>query len=156
MITKDKTLKLYMMYDSKFTTFIITSSRLFSVVKEAIRLHWIVWTACLFRIDCIDRRIQIDFSKQKQNFSFIFANITLLLVDIMDDISENQTISQKGERRQEYSMEFKKATIKYAQENSTHSAAKKFKGDRKRVREWIQKEKDSDLTLVGGILQVLS
>ena len=49
-------------------------------------------------------------------------------------------VSHKGERRQKYSMEFKKATIKYAQENSIHSAAKKFKVDRKRVREWVQKE----------------
>ena len=37
-------------------------------------------------------------------------------------------------------MEFKKATIKYAQENSIHSAAKKFKVVRKRVLEWVQKE----------------
>ena len=56
---------------------------------------------------------------------------------MINDISENQTISLKGERRQKYSMEFKKATIKYAQENSIHSAAKKFKVDRKRVREWV-------------------
>ena len=35
---------------------------------------------------------------------------------MMDDISENQAISHKGERRQKHSMEFKKATIKYAQE----------------------------------------
>ena len=35
----------------------------------------------------------------------------LVLVDMMDDISENQAISHKGERRQKYSMEFKKATI---------------------------------------------
>ena len=59
---------------------------------------------------------------------------------MMDDIIENQAISHKGERRQKYSMEFKKATIKYAQESSIHSAAKKFKGDQKRVREWVQKE----------------
>ena len=57
-----------------------------------------------------------------------------------DDISENQAISHKRERRQKYSMKFKKATIKYAQESSIHSAAKKFKVDRKRVREWVQKE----------------
>ena len=44
------------------------------------------------------------------------------------------------ERRQKYSIEFKKATTKYAQENFIHSAAKKFKVDRKRVREWVQKE----------------
>ena len=59
----------------------------------------------------------------------MFANITLLLVDMMDDISENQAISHKGERRQKYNIEFKKATIKYAQENCSHSAAKKFKVD---------------------------
>ena len=59
---------------------------------------------------------------------------------MMDDISENQAISHKGERCQKYSMEFKKATIKHAQENSTHSAAKKFKVDRKRAGQWVQKE----------------
>ena len=37
-------------------------------------------------------------------------------------------------------MEFKKATIKYFQEDSIHSAAKKFKVNRNRVREWVQKE----------------
>ena len=37
-------------------------------------------------------------------------------------------------------MEFKNVTIKYAQEYSIHSTAKKFKVDRKRVREWVQKE----------------
>ena len=64
----------------------------------------------------------------------------MLLADVMDDISENQAIFHKGERRRKYSMKFKKATIKYALENSMHSAAKKFKVDRKRVREWVQKE----------------
>ena len=59
---------------------------------------------------------------------------------MMDDISENQAISHKGERRQKYSMEFKKATIKCTLENSIHSAAMKFKVDRKRVLEWAQKE----------------
>ena len=59
---------------------------------------------------------------------------------MMKHISENQALYHKGERRQKYSMEFKKATIKYALENSIHSAAKKFKVDRKRVREWVQKE----------------
>ena len=76
-------------------------------------------------------------NKNKISASSLFINITLLLVDMINDISENQTISLKGERRQKYSMEFKKATIKYAQENSIHSAAKKFKVDRKRVREWV-------------------
>ena len=37
-------------------------------------------------------------------------------------------------------MEFKKATMKYPQENSIYGAAKKFKVDRKRVREWVQEE----------------
>ena len=59
---------------------------------------------------------------------------------MIDDISKNQAISHKGERHQKYSKELKKATIKYAQENSIHSAAKKFKVDRKRVRERAQKE----------------
>ena len=59
---------------------------------------------------------------------------------MMGDISENQAISHKRERCQKYSMEFKKATIKYAQESSIHSAAKKLKADRKRVCQWVQKE----------------
>ena len=59
---------------------------------------------------------------------------------MMDDISENQAISHKGERRQKYSMEFKKATIKYAQDSCIHRAAKKFQVDQKRVSEWVQKE----------------
>ena len=37
---------------------------------------------------------------------------------MMEDIIENQAVSHKGERRQKYSMDFKKATTKYAQENS--------------------------------------
>ena len=37
-------------------------------------------------------------------------------------------------------MEFKKATIKYTQENFIHSVTKKFKVNRKKVREWVQKE----------------
>ena len=58
----------------------------------------------------------------------------------MNDISENQAISHKGERCQKYSMEFKKATIKYAQENSIHGAAEKFKVNWKKVCEWVQKQ----------------
>ena len=50
------------------------------------------------------------------------------------------TLSKIKQYRQKYSMEFKKATIKYAQENSIQSAPKKFKVDLKRVREWVQKE----------------
>ena len=60
---------------------------------------------------------------------------------MMDDISESQAISLSEERRQKYCMEFRKATIKYAQENSIYSATKNFKVNRKRIREWVQKEK---------------
>ena len=59
---------------------------------------------------------------------------------MMHDISDNQVISHKRERRQKYSIEFKMATTEYIQENSIHSAAKKFKVNRKSVREWVQKE----------------
>ena len=59
---------------------------------------------------------------------------------MMDDICQNQAISCKGEIREKYRIEFKKATIKLVKENSLHSAAKKFKVDRKRVHEWVQKE----------------
>ena len=60
---------------------------------------------------------------------------------MMDDISENQAISHEGGRRQKYSMRFKKVTIKYAQENYIHSAAKKFKVGRKRVHECVQRSR---------------
>ena len=73
---------------------------------------------------------------------------------MMDDISENQAISHKGERRQNYSIKFKKVTIKYAQENSIHSAAKKFKVDRKRVCELVHDEEK--VTSMKGNLQMSS
>ena len=37
-------------------------------------------------------------------------------------------------------MEFKKDVVKHAKEISNNSAAKKFKVDRKRVREWVQND----------------
>ena len=57
----------------------------------------------------------------------------------MDTESEhlNQVISHKGEKRRSYSMEFKRDVVKYAKQNSNNGAAKKFKVDRKRVREWV-------------------
>ena len=73
---------------------------------------------------------------------------------MMDDISKNQAISHKRERRQKYSMEFKKATIKYAHENSIHSAAKKFKVDRKRICELVHEEEK--VTSMKGNLQISS
>ena len=59
---------------------------------------------------------------------------------MMGDINVNQALSLKRERRQKYSMEFKKVNIKYAQENSIHNTEKKFKVGRKRVCECVQKE----------------
>ena len=57
---------------------------------------------------------------------------------MMNDISVNQGISHKVERPEKYNMEFKKATLKYAQEKSIHSTAKKFKVNRKRVHKWVE------------------
>ena len=37
-------------------------------------------------------------------------------------------------------MEFKRKVINYAKENSYNGAARKFKVDRKRVREWVNQE----------------
>ena len=59
---------------------------------------------------------------------------------MMDDISKFQTISHKAERCRKYSIEFKKATIKYVQENSIQIAMK-FKVNQKIACEWVQKEK---------------
>ena len=45
------------------------------------------------------------------NFSFIFATITLLLADMMDDFRENQAISHKRERRQKYRWSLKRSLL---------------------------------------------
>ena len=59
---------------------------------------------------------------------------------MLDDISENQAISHKGERRQKCSMEFKKATIKYARKILSIVQQRNSKSIEKKVREWVQKE----------------
>ena len=65
------------MHDSKFTTFIITSTLSFFCCQKKKLLDCIE----LFALRVCS--IRIDFLKQEQNFSFIFANITLLLVDMI-------------------------------------------------------------------------
>ena len=59
---------------------------------------------------------------------------------MMDDISENQALSHKGERRQKYSMEFKKPLLNRLRKIQSIVQQNKFKVDRKRVREWVQME----------------
>ena len=46
--------------------------------------------------------------------------------------------SHKGERRKEYNITFKVKAVNFSEANSVRSAAKKFKADKKRVREWKQ------------------
>ena len=59
----------------------------------------------------------------------------------MED-DNNQATSHKGEKRNSYTMEFKKKVLKFAQENSIRKAAAKFNIDRKRIREWnLNKDK---------------
>ena len=54
--------------------------------------------------------------------------------------SSTQAMSHKGEQRNKHTMEFKRNVIKNAKENSYNGAARKFKIDRKRVREWSTKK----------------
>ena len=54
--------------------------------------------------------------------------------------SSTQAMSHKGEEINKYTMEFKRKVINYAKENFYNEAARKFKIDRKRVREWVNQE----------------
>ena len=54
--------------------------------------------------------------------------------------SSTQAMSHEGEQRNKYTMELKRKLINYAEENSCNGAARKFKIDRKRVREWVNQE----------------
>ena len=52
--------------------------------------------------------------------------------------SLNNSMSHKGEKRRNYTMEFKREAIEYAEKNSNHKAAEKFRVVLKRIREWRQ------------------
>ena len=54
--------------------------------------------------------------------------------------SSDNSISHKGEKRSNYTMEFKREAIKYAEKNSNHKAAEKFHVAVKRIRESKTKE----------------
>ena len=65
------------------------------------------------------------------------------------------SMSSKGEQRNKYTMEFKRKVINYAKENSYNGAARKFKIDRKRVREWVNQD-DKVLKMKGKRFRVES
>ena len=48
------------------------------------------------------------------------------------------SMSHKGEKRRNYTMEFKREAIEYAEKNSNHKAGEKFHVAVKRIREWRQ------------------
>ena len=52
--------------------------------------------------------------------------------------SLENSMSHKGEKRRNYTMEFKRETIEYAEKNSNHKAAEKFHVSVKRITEWRQ------------------
>ena len=52
--------------------------------------------------------------------------------------SLDNSMSHKGEKRRNYTMEFKREAIEYAEKNSNHKAAEKFLVAVKRIREWRQ------------------
>ena len=55
---------------------------------------------------------------------------------------EVKTTSHKGEKRKNYTMEFKRNAISFAEKHSNNTAAKKFCVDRKRIREWKQNKSE--------------
>ena len=59
---------------------------------------------------------------------------------MLDNISENQAISHKGERRQKCSMEFKKALLNTLRKILSIVQQRNSKSIEKKVREWVQKE----------------
>ena len=67
--------------------------------------------------------------------------------------SSTQAMSRKGEQRNKYTMEFKRKVINYAKENSSNGAVRKFKIDRKRVREWVNQD-DKVLKMKGKRFRV--
>ena len=52
--------------------------------------------------------------------------------------SSDNSMSYKGEKRRNHTMEFKRKAIEYAEKNSYHKAAEKFYFSVKRIREWRQ------------------
>ena len=57
----------------------------------------------------------------------------------MED-SDIQTSSHNSEKMKSYTLKFKLDAISYAEIHGNHAAEKKYKGDRKRIREWRQKK----------------
>ena len=52
--------------------------------------------------------------------------------------SLDNSMSHKGEKRRNYTMECRREAIEYAEKNSNHKAAEKFLVAVKRIREWRQ------------------
>ena len=52
--------------------------------------------------------------------------------------SLDNSMSHKGEKKGNYTMEFKRGAIEYAEKNSNYKAAKKFRVAVKRIKEWRQ------------------
>ena len=52
--------------------------------------------------------------------------------------SLDNSMSHEGEKRRNYTMEFKREATEYAEKNSKHKATEKFRVAVKRIREWRQ------------------
>ena len=52
--------------------------------------------------------------------------------------SLDNSMSHEGEKRRNYTMEFKREAIEDAEKNSKHKATEKFRVAVKRIREWRQ------------------
>ena len=52
---------------------------------------------------------------------------------------ESKSSSHKGEKVRSYSFDFKLEVIRYAEKNSNHAAAEKYKIDRNSIRDWWKK-----------------
>ena len=52
----------------------------------------------------------------------------------------DETTPMAGRKRRNYDTAQKLEAVKYAKENSIHSAAKKFRVDRQSIKDWVKQE----------------
>lgn len=76
----------------------------------------------------------------------VFTLLAPCFAFIMEE-DQIKSSSHKGEKGKSYPLKFKLDTISYAETNGNRAAKKKFKVDRKRIREWCEKEASIEHTV---------
>ena len=63
----------------------------------------------------------------------------------MADDNNLGSVPHEGKKMRSYSSELKSEVIRYAEVNSNHAASRRYKVDRKSIRDWIQKREKIEL-----------